>query len=131
MNIHLVENSHSIQAIYRDRIPSFENVFLVKCVILPGADTEVILTIDTKELPVNMPEKWVKREVNIVQIELEIIVDKILEFDVGNSNEYTLEIESVKNNHRRIYLREKKNNKTICIEASWIYLKNITGYTQW
>ena len=72
MDITLFENARSLTALYKN-IPQLQDVEIIKLIVVPGEDLELILTLDTSELPEKLPLKWLDPKVNTVQIELDFI----------------------------------------------------------
>ena len=58
MDYSLFEDAKCISMIYKEKMPDLQNVEIVKMVITPGEDAEIRITLDTLELPQNMPSKW-------------------------------------------------------------------------
>ncbi len=100
MDITLFENVRSLTALYKN-IPQLQDVEIIKMIVVPGDDLELILTLDTSELPEKLPLKWLNRKVNAVQIELDFIGVRIINFNIGNGSHYCFRIESLRENERR------------------------------
>lgn len=129
MDITLFENACSLTALYKS-IPQLQDVEIIKLIVVPGEDLELILTLDTSELPEKIPLKWLDRKVNTVQIELDFIGVRIINFNIDNVSNYCFRIESLRDNKRIIILTNKANCDKIKFEAKWAYIKNISGYTK-
>ena len=67
MDITRFENVRSLTALYKN-IPQLQDVEIIKIIVVPGEDLELILTLDTSELPEKLPLKWLDRKINTVQI---------------------------------------------------------------
>lgn len=129
MDITLFENVRSLTALYKN-IPQLQDVEIIKMIVVPGDDLELILTLDTSELPEKLPLKWLNRKVNAVQIELDFIGVRIINFNIGNGSHYCFRIESLRENERSVILTNKANCDKIKFETRWAYIKNISGYTK-
>ena len=129
MDITLFENARSLTALYKN-IPQLQDVEIIKLIVVPGEDLELILTLDTSELPEKLPLKWLDRKVNTVQIELDFIGVRIINFNIDNVSNYCFRIERLRENKRIIILTNKANCDKIKFEAKWAYIKNISGYTK-
>jgi len=129
MDITLFENARSLTALYKN-IPQLQDVEIIKLIVVPGEDLELILTLDTSELPEKLPLKWLDPKVNTVQIELDFIGVRIINFNIDNVSNYCFRIESLRENKRIIILTNKANCDKIKFEAKWAYIKNISGYTK-
>ena len=129
MDITLFENARSLTALYKN-IPQLQDVEIIKLIVVPGEDLELILTLDTSELPEKLPLKWLDPKVNTVQIELDFIGVRIINSNIDNVSNYCFRIESLRENKRIIILTNKANCDKIKFEAKWAYIKNISGYTK-
>ena len=129
MDITLFENVRSLTALYKN-IPQLQDFEIIKMIVVPGDDLELILTLDTSELPEKLPLKWLNRKVNAVQIELDFIGVRIINFNIGNGSHYCFRIESLRENERSVILTNKANCDKIKFETRWAYIKNISGYTK-
>ena len=83
MDITLFENVRSLTELYKN-IPQLQDVEIINIIVVPGEDLELILTLDTSELPEKLPLKWLDRKVNTVQIEFDFIGVRIINFNIGN-----------------------------------------------
>ena len=129
MDITLFENVRSLTALYKN-IPQLQDVEIIKIIVVPGEDLELILTLDTSELPEKLPLKWLDRKVNTVQIEFDFIGVRIINFNIDNGSNYCFTIERLRGNEHIIILTNKANCDKIKFEARWAYIKNISGYTK-
>ncbi|HRK82196.1 MAG TPA: Imm50 family immunity protein [Saprospiraceae bacterium] len=125
-----IENSEAIKAIYRNKIPSINQVLLRDICISTGEDLALILVFDIEDLPDDMPSKWKTGNVNTIQIDLNCIGVEIKYLGLNNKNyrNLSIDISLLENDSKRII---GTDNSGICvfeIEAIWIYLKTITGY---
>ena len=127
MDVKIFENANCISAIYKDSIPKFQDIEIVKLIILPGEDVELILSIETKELPKEMPSKWIEREVNAIQFVLDFIGVKNIKYNITDGCSCFFQVENLKNNCHKIIVKNKFSNKELSFEARWIYIKNIVA----
>lgn len=56
MDITLFENACSLTTLYKN-IPQLQDVEIIKIIVVPGEDLELILILDTSELPKKLPLK--------------------------------------------------------------------------
>ena len=52
----LFEDVRSLTELYKN-IPQLQDVEIIKIIVVPGEDLELILTLDTSELPEKLPLK--------------------------------------------------------------------------
>lgn len=90
MDITLFENACSLTTLYKN-IPQLQDVEIIEIIVVPGEDLELILILDTSELPKKLPLKWLDRKVNTVQIELDFIGVRIINFNIDNGSNIVLE----------------------------------------
>jgi hypothetical protein len=126
MDTTFFENARNITALYNS-IPQLQNVEIIKMIIVPGEDLELILTLDTPELPEKLPSKWIDRKVNTVQIELSFLAVKIVNFNIGNGCNYRFDIERLGESKQLITLANNANCNQIKYEAKWAYIKSISS----
>lgn len=94
---------------------------------MTGEDTELILTLDTTELPKVLPLKWSQKKINTVQFEFDFIDVDIKKFCLTKGMKYNF-IMQRKNDKNVIVLKNLLNNKKITFDSKWAYIKNISGY---
>ena len=73
---------------------------------MTGEDTELILTLDTTELPKVLPLKWSQKKINTVQFEFDFIDVDIKKFCLTKGMKYN-------------FIMQRKNDKNV------IVLKNL------
>ena len=127
MDFTLFENTTSVSAIYKDSLPTFTKIEVIKITILTGEDTELILTLDTTELPKVLPLKWSQKKINTVQFEFDFIDVDIKKICLTKGMKYNF-IMQRKNDKNVIVLKNLLNNKKITFDSKWAYIKNISGY---
>ena len=128
MDYNLFENSKCISAVYKDKMPNLKNIEITKMVFMPGEDAELTVTIDTIELPQEMPSKWLMQKANTIQIEIVFIGIENIIFDFTNGSRCDF---NLINNNGLKYVCFKSNvdEKEISFNAKWIYVKQISAYT--
>ena len=128
MDYNLFENSKCISAVYKDKMPDLTNIEITKMVFMPGEDAELTVTIDTIELPQEMPSKWLMQKANTIQIEIVFIGIENIIFDFTNGSRCDF---NLINNNGLKYVCFKSNvdEKEISFNAKWIYVKQISAYT--
>lgn len=84
---------------------------------------------DSRQLPKNIPTKWLDRNVNTVQITLALIEAKIESIDLEKaiSSIDNILIEQI-DDYKRLILRDSTNAKVLIIRSAWIYLSSLNGY---
>lgn len=69
----LIENPESKSAIYGSELPSLKDIYFNEINIINGVDLIFNLKFDLKKLPSKIPNKWIQKEVNTVQIHLQMV----------------------------------------------------------
>jgi hypothetical protein len=125
----LVENSESLRAIYGNESPSLKDIQFHEINIVNGADIQCNLRFDIKELPPRIPEAWMSRHVNAVQINLNLINVEIVNFEYSGGRLLgNLDIQ-LKGNSKQVSFTIF-NRVVFVIKAKWLYVSAITGYSK-
>ena len=94
-----------------------------------GSDLVVSIRFDLAEIPSELPEKWMIKEVNTIQISLDFNQVEIEYFDLKkddyNSGKIIIEEEG---SIKKIIYRNINNRLVFTIKSKWIYVQSITGY---
>lgn len=127
MDFTLFENATSVSAIYKRSLPTFTKIEVVKITIIPGEDTELILTLDTTELPEVLPLKWSQKRINTVQFEIDFIDVDLKKICLTKGMDYNF-IMQRKDDKKVVILKNLLDNKEIIFDSKWAYIRNISGY---
>lgn len=127
MDYSLFEDAKCISMIYKEKMPDLQNVEIVKMVITPGEDAEIRITLDTLELPQNMPSKWLLQEINTVQLEIAFIGIELIDFNLTNGMNCHFAISNNKG-RKHVRITNIADGKKISLDAKWIYVKQISAY---
>lgn len=129
MWIHLIDNPKAIEHIYGLHIPNLDKVYMQELKIIFGEDMLCQVRFDIYELPLSMPEKWLARNVNVVQINLHLVcsdtsITKLTKGFLPGKLEIKQELEFKK----VIFNNGLEDGFTI--KAKWINLAEISGYEE-
>lgn len=129
MWLSLIERSETLLAVYKDDVPTLENIALHEIKILTGEDVIVKVNLELSKLPNDMPKKWVLNKVNSVQICLDLIHAEIEAFELGTAvaTVSNVEIQDVQGGRRVAFMNASKK-EVLVINATWIYLTSMNGY---
>ena len=127
MDYTLFEDSKCISAIYKENLPDFHEIEIVKVVIVPGKDACLSVTFDISELPRQLPLKWKLQGVNTIQIEISFISIEIIKCNITNGSKCSFELIK-KGDRRHVIFKDIMGKKEICIEAKWVYANSISAY---
>ncbi|GAB3162597.1 Imm50 family immunity protein [Telluribacter humicola] len=126
-----LERSAPLFALYRDNIPSFINVLLHEVKVLTGKDLIVSLRFDLYELPEPMPDKWAYRNVNAVQVIIDLVQAEIEKFNLGTYNYNSANIMVNQTEDRKMLIvTDDLGEDILVLKTSWLYLNSIGGYTR-
>jgi hypothetical protein len=123
----LTESPEAIRAIYGTKAPLLNQVYISELKIINGEDIQCLLKFDIGELPENMPQKWIDRKVNTVQIEILLVALDIIFFQ--NKKTFLsgqLKVELV-GNCKRVSL-VKNEELVFAFNTDRIYIQTIKGY---
>lgn len=78
-----------------------------------------------------MPEKWKSRDVNAVQIAIEIVLPKIKHFELSTNkyNHLVFEISLIDNNGVKIKIKDVIGRVVLDVEGLLAYLKGLSGFS--
>lgn len=127
MDYSLFDDAKCISMIYKDKMPDLQNVEIVKMEIEPGEDAVIYMSVDTTELPQNMPSKWLMRKVNTVQFLIAFIGIEFIEFSLTNGMNCNIAI-SDNNGRKRVCITNSTDGKKLCFDAKWIFANEISAY---
>jgi hypothetical protein len=129
MWLSLIEKSEALQAIYRDKIPSLDDVTLHEIKIAPGEDTVITIKIDITTLPRELPKKWQANEVNTVQLTFDLIKARIEKFDLDSPVSTVTRVTILDDrDSKRMTLASSSDAVVLVICSSWIYLQSVSAY---
>lgn len=129
MWLSLIEKREPLLALYQDEVPDLENLFLHEIKITTGQDLIINIRFDLRKLPKEIPKKWLDRNVNTVQITLDLVQAKIEKIDLEKaiSSVDNIIIEQI-NDYKRLILRDPSKEVVLTIRSHWIYLSSLSGY---
>ena len=127
MDYSLFVDAKCISMIYKEKMPALQNVENVKMEIDPGEDAVIYMSVDTTELPQNMPSKWLMRKVNTVQFLIAFIGIEFIEFSLTNGMNCNIAI-SDNNGRKRVCITNSTDGKKLCFDAKWIFANEISAY---
>ena len=125
----LVEDTQSIRAIYGDQTPELRKINLHEIKIVNGLEINCNLRFDLNKLPENLPEKWVAKGVNTVQLDISLVTSDIIFFKTSGGDIIgNIDIVSIENGKSVTFSSIEK--EVFTIHTKWIYIRSITGYTK-
>ena len=127
MDYSLFDDAKCISMIYKEKMPDLQDVEIVKMEIEPGEDAVIYMSVDTRELPQNIPSKWLIRKVNTVQFLIIFISIEFVEFNITNGMNCSIAI-SNNNGKKRVCITNNTDKKRICFDTEWIYVNKISAY---
>ena len=127
MDYSLFDDVKCISTIYKDKMPDLQDVDIVKMEIEPGEDAVIYMSVDTRELPQNIPPKWLIRKVNTVQFLIAFISVEFIEFNQTNGANCNIAI-SNNNGKKRVCITNNTDRNKICFDTESISVKKISAY---
>ena len=125
--IDVFDNSAVIRGIYKEQIPSLNNVEIHEINIVNGEDLICNIRFDLSEYPSEPPLKWKQAEYNTSQISLKLIGSQITAIDLKRRiNKGNLVLESEDGEKVLKFIQDSGPN--IIIKCKWVYIDGITGY---
>lgn len=116
---------------YKNKIPSLTDIYFQDFIFSPGGTVFLTLVFNIEELPEKMPEKWKSRDVNAVQIAIEIVLPKIKHFELSTNkyNHLVFEISLIDNNGVKIKIKDVIGWVVLDVEGLLAYLKGLFGFS--
>lgn len=116
---------------YKNKIPSLTDIYFQDFIFSPGGTVFLTLVFNIEELPEKMPEKWKSRDVNAVQIAIEIVLPKIKHFELSTNkyNHLVFEISLIDNNGVKIKIKDVIGRVVFDVEGLLAYLKGLSGFS--
>ena len=127
MDYSLFDDAKCISMIYKEKMPDLQDVEIVKMEIEPGEDAVIYMSVDTRELPQNIPSKWLIRKVNTVQFLIAFISVEFIEFNQTNGANCNIAI-SNNNGKKRVCITNNTDRNKICFDTESISVKKISAY---
>lgn len=122
-----VQKAVIVKSVFLDNIPSLNNIELNTLKIEMGGDLGINLNFDLPELPLKMPEKWIKSGVNTVQLNLLLLGAEILLFKLTNTTK-TGNFFINEECGCKLFVYKNDDGEILKIKTKWIYIQSILGY---
>ena len=127
MWVTLIENKDIIKALYGDFIPELNNVYLHEIKVINGEDIQCYLRFDINALPQKLPEKWVAKKVNAVQLDINLAGAELIFFKTsGGDTVGNIDMTSFEEVKQISF--KAKGKDIFIIKCKWITVRTITGY---
>jgi hypothetical protein len=127
MWLSFIENPVIFKSIYGQQIPELRNVFFHEIKISMGEEISSYLKFDINVLPQKVPEKWVSKKVNKVQLDFMLISSEIEHLNMSGMDLIgDLKIELIDKNKKVSFTVNGRN--VFVIKTKWIYVRSVTGY---
>jgi Immunity protein 50 len=129
MWLSLVEEVEGVRAIYGNESPDLQKINLHEIKIVNGEEIGCNLRFDLNKLPKTLPEKWIAKGVNTVQLDISLVTSEILFLKTSGGDIIgDIEISSTENGKKITFRNNEKD--VFIILAKWIYLRSIYGYSK-
>ena len=127
MWIGLIENQEIIKAIYGEQTPSLNGVCLHEVKIVNGEDIQCYLRFDLNSLPTIMPEKWIQKKVNTVQMDMVLMSSDIFSFTTSGGD-LIGNIQIVSHEDSKIISFVAEGKDVFVVRSKWIHIRTMNGY---
>lgn len=126
-----IDESQIVNHLYKNKIPSLADIYFQDFIFSPGGTGFLTLVFNIEELPEKMPEKWKSRDVNAVQIAIEIVKPEIKHFELStnNYNHLVFDISLIDKNEVKITIKDIIGRIVLEIEGISAYLKGLSGFS--
>ncbi|MGB3008010.1 MAG: Imm50 family immunity protein [Chitinophagaceae bacterium] len=127
MWLSLIENPEVIQNVFFENPPNLQNVYWKDLQITNGQEIHCKLSFDIWEIPEKFPEKWVKKNVNTIQISMTLTETEILLLDLSNSFPNGILNIELTGQYKKVVFNSGGKDIFI-LKSKWVYVESVIGY---
>lgn len=124
-----IENAEKINILYNGQPPLLNRINIERCEIQFGEDNIFSILLETKELPIPMPRKWIEQNCDTVRIMLDFLSSDIRTFSICTNNFKNLSLD-IQNNDgvKKTTISDSDGNLLLQLTSKWIYINNVSAY---
>jgi hypothetical protein len=124
-----IENAEKINILYNGQPPLLNSINIERCEIQFGEDNIFSILLETKELPIPMPRKWIEQNCDTVRIMLDFLSSDIRTFSICTNNFKNLSLD-IQNNDgvKKTTISDSDGNLLLQLTSKWIYINNVSAY---
>ena len=120
-------NPQIVRSIFKEEIPSLNQIWLHRMSLEFGSDPTCNLGFDLNQFPNPAPAKWLQREFNTVQLNLRLINANLTMSIQGGAMTGNLKINFI---NKQFEIEFKNTDGRVCFDgtAQWIDVVSISAY---
>lgn len=128
----IIDGKEKVEKLYNGILPSLESIYIHEFTIITGEDIELRVRFDIKDMPKDMPSKWIERKVNTVQFVFGFLSVKFIDFNIDEDFKKgcDLKCEEMAINKSKITITNSGGEEKLSFLSKWSYIKSISGYQQ-
>lgn len=128
----IIDGKEKVEKLYNGILPSLESIYIHEFAIITGEDIELIIRFDIKDMPKDMPSKWIERKVNTIQFVFGFISVKFIDFNIDEDfkNGCVLKCERMTIDKCKITITNSRGEVKLSFFSKWSYIKTMSGYQQ-
>jgi len=90
------------------------------------------IRFDIKNMPKDMPSKWIERKINTVQFVFGFLGVKFIDFNIDkdSKNKSILKGEKIAIDKNKITIKNSEGKVQLSFFSKWSYIKSMSGYQQ-
>lgn len=128
----VIDGKEKVERLYNGTLPGLESIYIHEFTIITGEDIELDIRFDIKDMPKDMPSKWIVRRVNTVQFVFGFLGVKFIDFNIDEEfeKECVLKCEKIEIDKSKITLTSSEGKVKLSFISKWNYIKSMSGYQQ-
>lgn len=128
----IIDGKEKVEKLYNGILPKLESIYIHEITIITGEDIELDIRFDIKDIPKEMPSKWMARKVNTVQFVFGFLCVKFIEFNINEDFKkgYILKCEKIAIDKNKITIINSEGKVKLSFWSKWNYIKSLSGYQQ-
>lgn len=128
----IIDGKEKVDKLYNGILPSLESIYIHEFTIITGEDIELDIRFDIKNMPKDMPSKWIERKINTVQFVFGFLSVKFIDFNIDkdSKNKCILKCEKIAIDKNKITITSSEGKVKLSFFSKWSYIKSMSGYQQ-
>ena len=127
-----IDRKEKVEKLYHGILPGLESIHIHEFTIITGEDIELDIRFDIKNMPKDMPSKWIERKINTIQFVFGFLGVKFIDFNIDkdSKNKSILKGEKIAIDKNKITITNSEGKVQLSFFSKWSYIKSMSGYQQ-
>ncbi len=128
----IIDGKEKVEKLYHGILPGLESIHIHEFTIITGEDIELDIIFDIKNMPKDMPSKWIERKINTVQFVFGFLGVKFIDFNIDkdSKNKSILKGEKIAIDKNKITITNSEGKVQLSFFSKWSYIKSMSRYQQ-